>query len=274
MLNILVPTDFSDLSKVAIRYAIAMAKKMNGKVTLLHVVNTAQHASGARLRLRSLIDEFVKMAEKDFKPVLAEANKANKGGKPIRHAIELGPSFVDVVSRFAKKSKASLIITGTHGASGLKKVVMGSNTASLLEASNIPVLAIPATSSFKKIKLVVYATDLLNAAKEFKTLLSVVGKEKPLIHIVHVTTDKEAATVAESKLDKMVIKSKYKNVVVRVLVNENTPLAINNYIKKVKVDVLTMFPHKHSFFEKLFNRSVTKQLSFLNSAPLLAYKSK
>jgi hypothetical protein len=45
-------------------------------------------------------------------------------------------------------------------------------------------------------------------------------------------------------------------------------------VKKLKVDVLTMFPHKHGFFEKLFKPSVTKQLSFLNNAPLLAFKSK
>jgi nucleotide-binding universal stress UspA family protein len=274
MLNILVPTDFSDLSKVAMRYAIDMAKKMNGKVTLLHVIDTAQHASSMRLRLSSLIDELVKMAEEDFEAVLNEANKLNRGGKPIKYSIELGSTFVDAVAKFAKKHKANLIIMGTHGASGLKRVVMGSNTASLLEASNVPVLAIPSGSVFKKFRSVVYATDLLNTAKEFKTLLSIVSKEKPLIHIIHVAPDKKAATVAEGKIDKVVIKSGYKNVLVRVLVNENTSAAINTYVKKLKVDVLTMFPHKHGFFEKLFKPSVTKQLSFLNNAPLLAFKSK
>lgn len=273
MLTILVPTDFSDLSKVAMRYAIDMAKKMNGKVTLLHVIDTAQHASSMRLRLSSLIDELVKMAEEDFAALLAEANKYNKG-KPLNYSIELGSSFVDAVARFAKRHKANLIIMGTHGASGLKKVVMGSNTASLLEASNVPVLAIPSGSVFKKFRSVVYATDLLNVAKEFKSLLSIVSKEKPMIHIIHVVPDKKTATTAESKIDKVVIKSGYKNVLVRVLVNENTPAAINNYVKKLKVDVLTMFPHKHGFFERLFKPSVTKQLSFLNNAPLLAFKSK
>src|SRR5690606_27991475 len=238
MLNILVPTDFSDLSKVAMRYAIDMAKKMNGKVTLLHVIDTAQHASSMRLRLSSLIDELVKMAEEDFEAVLNEANKLNKGGRPIKYSIELGSTFVDAVAKFAKKHKANLIIMGTHGASGLKRVVMGSNTASLPETSNVPALAIPSGSVFKKFRSVLYATDLLNTAKEFKTLLSIVSKEKPLIHIIHVAPDKKAATVAEGKIDKVVIKSGYKNVLVRVLVNENTSAAINTYVKKLKVDVL------------------------------------
>jgi nucleotide-binding universal stress UspA family protein len=214
------------------------------------------------------------MAEEDIEAVLVEANKHNKGGKPIRHAIELGSSFVDAVARFAKRHKANLIVMGTHGASGLKKVVMGSNTASLLEASDVPVLAIPPAHVFKKFRSVVYATDLLNAAREFKTLLSIVSKEKPLIHVIHVAPDKKAATLAETKIDKVVMKSGYKNVLVRVLVNEHTPAAINNYVKKLKVDLLTMFPHKHGFFERLFKPSVTRQLSFLNNAPLLAFKSK
>jgi len=274
MLNILVPTDFSDLSKVAIRYALDMAKKMNGKVTLLHAIDTAQYASSMRLRLSSLIDELVKIAHEDFDVLLAEVNKMNKGGKPVKHAIEQGVSFVDTVAKFANKNKSNLIIMGTHGASGLKKVVMGSNTVSMLEASSIPVLAIPPDVTFKKLKSVVYASDLMNIQKEFKALLGVVGSEKPVIHIIHVAEDRIAATAAEEKIDKVVAKAGYKNVLVRVLVNKKRVPPISEYVTKIKIDMLTMFPHRHSFFEKLMKPSVTKQLSFLNNAPLLAFKSK
>ncbi|MBX2962251.1 MAG: universal stress protein [Cyclobacteriaceae bacterium] len=274
MLNILVPTDFSDLSKVAIRYAIDMAKKMNGKVTLLHVIDIAQHAASMRLRLSSLIDEMVKIAHEDFEGLLVEVNKMNKGGKPVKHAIEQGASFVDAVAKFAKSNKSDLIVMGTHGASGLKKVVMGSNTASMLEASSVPVLAIPANATFKKLKSVVYASDLLNIQKEFKLILGVISSEKPVIHIIHIAADRDAALVAEEKIDKVVTKSGYKNVLVRVIVNQKAVPPISDYVTKIKVDMLTMFPHKHTFFQKLMKPSVTKQLSFLNNSPLLAFKSK
>ena len=272
MLNILVPTDFSDLSKVAIRYALNMAKKMNGKVTLLYVVDIGDHAASMRLRLHSLIDELVKIAGEDFEQLMAEVNKLNKTGKPVGHKIEQGTSFVDTVSKFAKRNKCKLIVMGTHGASGLKKVVMGSNTASMLEASSIPVLAVPSEAAFKSLKSVVYATDLANTQKELKTMLSVVSSEKPVVHVIHVAANRDAAAEAEAKIDKIVAKVGYKNLLVRVLINKDPGTAINEYVTKIKVDMLTMFPHHYTFFEKLFKKSVTKQLTFYSNVPLLAFK--
>jgi nucleotide-binding universal stress UspA family protein len=274
MLNILVPTDFSDLSKVAIRYALSMAKKMHGKVTLLYVVDIGDHASSIRLRLHSLIDELVRIAEEDFEHLMAEVKKMNKTGKPVRYKIEQGASFVNTVSKFAKRNRCNVIVMGTHGASGLKKVVMGSNTASMLEASNIPVLAVPAEATFKSLKSIVYATDLENTQKELKAMLSIVADEKPVVHVIHIASDRDAATAAEARIDKIVSKVGYKNVLVRVLINKDPGAAINEYVTKIKVDMLTMFPHQYTFFEKLFKKSVTKQLTFYSNVPLLAFKGK
>jgi nucleotide-binding universal stress UspA family protein len=274
MLNILVPTDFSDLSKVAIHYALNMAKKMNGKVTLLHVADIGQHAASMRLRLHSLIDELLRIAEEDFVQLLGEMEKYNKTGKPLKYKIEQGTSFSDTVSDFAKRHRCNLIVMGTHGASGLEKVVMGSNTASMLEVSNVPVLAVPAEATFKSLKSVVYATDGLSTQKELKQVLGVVGNEQPVLHVIHVTTDRDTAAEAEAKIDKVVVKSGYKNVLVRVLINNDPVPAIHDYVTNIKVDMLAMFPHQYGFFEKIFKRSVTKELTYLNDVPLLAFKSK
>jgi nucleotide-binding universal stress UspA family protein len=225
-----------------------------------------------RLRLHSLIDELVKIAEDDFEQLMGEMKKYNKTGKPIKYKIEQGTSFIDTVSKFAKKNRMKIIVMGTHGASGLKKVVMGSNTASMLEASNIPVLAVPAEATFKALKSVVYATDLINTQKEMKALLAVLGTEKPVLHVIHVTADRSGSIDAEEKIDKVVAKLGYKNTLVRVLVNNDPVPAINEYVTKIRVDMLMMFPHHYSFFEKLFKRSVTKQMTFQNNVPLLAFK--
>jgi nucleotide-binding universal stress UspA family protein len=274
MLNLLVPTDFSDLSKVAIRYALSMARKMNGKVTLLHVADIGQHAASMRLRLHSLIDELIRIAEEDFAQLLSEMEKYNKTGKPLKYKIEQGTSFSDTVSDFAKRHRCNLIVMGTQGASGLEKVVMGSNTASMLEASNVPVLAVPAEATFKSLKSVVYATDGLSTQKELKQVLGVVGSEQPVLHIIHVTADRDTAAEMEAKIDKVVVKSGYKNVLVRILINNDPVPAIHDYVTNIKVDMLAMFPHHYGFFEKIFKRSVTKELTYQNDVPLLAFATK
>ena len=274
MLNILVPTDFSELSKVAIRYALDMAKKMEGKVTLVHIIDVTDHASSMRLRLSSLLSELRKISEEDFEELMQEVNAYNKTGKPVRYKIEQGSSFVKAVSKFAKKTRANLIVMGTHGASGLKKVVMGSNTATMLEHSGVTVLAVPSEAVFKSLKSVVYATDLKNTQQELKKILSTVKSENPLIHIIHVASDRTSVNAAEEMIDKVVSKVGYKNALVRVLTNTDPVPAINEYVVKIRVDLLAMFPHQYTFFERLVKRSVTKQLTYHNSVPLLAFKKK
>ena len=61
MINILVPTDFSGLSKVAIKYAIRFANKIDGNVTLLHVVTQVDTPrAGLRMRFQMLEKELLK----------------------------------------------------------------------------------------------------------------------------------------------------------------------------------------------------------------------
>ena len=67
MVNILVPTDLSDLSKVAVHYAIKIANKLDGTITLLHVINIIQPTRATmRLRLKTLEQELVDIAKEDI----------------------------------------------------------------------------------------------------------------------------------------------------------------------------------------------------------------
>src|SRR5918995_1497922 len=119
MVNILVPTDFSNLSKVAIEYAVKMANKFNGNVTLLHVIANvaAPIRSDLSSRIKAVGKQLVIDAEKDFAPILKHAEKLNKTSNPIVHKIEMGDSFSGIVKQFAKKNRSGLIVMGTRGAS-------------------------------------------------------------------------------------------------------------------------------------------------------------
>ena len=84
MINILVPTDFSKLSKVAIEYAVKMANALNGTVTLIHVMDRVLTPTRPSLReeAKALGREASAIAKQNFIPVLAEAEKLNRAGRP------------------------------------------------------------------------------------------------------------------------------------------------------------------------------------------------
>jgi nucleotide-binding universal stress UspA family protein len=183
-----------------------------------------------------------------------------------------GTSFNDAVKREAKKLHTGLIVMGTRGASGLKKYVLGSNTASVIEVSHVPVLAVPELGEFKSFKNVVYATDLRHTQKELKTLIPYLEKFNSTVHLLHVTSSLKEVSVLEKKIDAIVKKSGITKVVTKVIVNKDIRQAIDYYVKETNADMLTMFTHDINFYEKLFHRSMTRKMAFQSKIPLLAFR--
>jgi nucleotide-binding universal stress UspA family protein len=275
MINILIPTDFSELSKVAIRYAIRFANKVDGNITLLSVLTMPQASRASiRFKLRSLEREILTMTQEDLQSLVDEFGPTLKTKEPLKVRIVKGTSFNDTVVKEAKRLRSGMIIMGTRGASGIKKYIMGSNTAAVITATHIPVLVIPELAQFKNFRNVVYATDMRHLEKELKTLIPYLEKFESVVHLVHVTSSLKQVSAIEKKIDTIVSKSGYKNVIIRVLVNAKPEEALEHYVLTAKADLITTFTHQHGFYDRLFSRSLTRKMAFQSKIPLLAFKQR
>lgn len=275
MINILVPTDFSALSKVAVHYAIKIANKLNGRITLLHVITiTKPTRATMHEKIRTLEEDLIRFAERDLIRLFKQVSKTVKTTSPIQYSVVRSSDFTEAIKKEAKRLSTGLIVMGTKGASGLKKAVVGSNTASVIEWSNVPVLAVPDKAQFRGFKDIVYASDLKNLERELKTLILYADPFGSTVHLVHVVSSGKEVDDLEAKIDKVVKKLGYKNVVSLVLVDRYVEGAIDQYIGVCKADLLAMFTHNLNFYEKLFDRSMTRKMAFHSIVPLLAFKKK
>jgi nucleotide-binding universal stress UspA family protein len=273
MVNILVPTDFSDLSRVAINYAVKVANKLNGTLTLLHVVTVIQPTRASmRLRLEALEEELLRCAKEDMEMLIAELAGKLKTTKPLEYKIVQGSSFNATVKIEAKKLRSGLIVIGTRGANGLKKVVLGSNTASLIEISHIPVLVVPELAEFTSLKNLVYATDLMHLEDEIATMLPYVKIFESTLHIFHAASGAKAAAPAEAKIKAAIAGVDYGKFKIRVVADKEVDKAVETYVKETTSDLLATFTREHSVYEKLFERSLTRKLAFQSRLPLLAFR--
>jgi nucleotide-binding universal stress UspA family protein len=273
MVNILVPTDLSELSKIAVQYALKIVNKLGGTLTVLHMVTIIQPTRATmRLQLKSLERDLMETSREDMEAFVKTISKQLKTEVSIKVKVAKGTSFNDTVKREAKKLRTGLIVMGTKGASGLRKYVLGSNTASVIEISHVPVLAVPELGEFKSFKNVVYATDLRNVQKELKTLIPYLEKFNSTVHLLHVTSSLKEVSALEKKIDGIVKKAGVTNVICKVIVNKNIDEAIDYYVAESNADLLTMFTHDVSFYEKLFNRSMTRKMAFHSKIPLLAFR--
>lgn len=276
MMNILVPTDFSELSLVAIEYGIKMANRMDGTVILLHVMDKVVKPTRASMQAeaKAISRQASALARGRFISIVEEAERFNKTHHPIVVKIRRGRSFTNTVRLFAQRNHIGMIIMGTKGASGLSKYVLGSNTVSVMEASRIPVLAVPARAQFKNFKNIVYAADLKYLEPEVEAMKPYLRLLDATLHILHVCDKKTDCEQLQTDVKGILRQADYRKSTVMIKPGKPVDKAIDSYVKELKADMVIMFTHKRTAYENLFHRSMTKKMAFQSHVPLLAFKSK
>lgn len=273
-MKILLPTDFSKLSKVAAHYAAKLAKKFNAEIILLYAVfiNAPPRAQSA-LKTNQILDAMADNAEMEFISLINELKQEIGGKINIGYKIIKGYPVKDVVETFAHHNNIDLIIMGTKGASGLTKVLMGSNATAVIGNSNIPVISIPEHARFRHIKHIVYASDLLAVNREVKTLIQFAQLFNATIHVLHVISSNSTDKFDSIKMqDGLINNNNYPQISVQITVNEDIEAAIDEYLADINADMLAMFTHTPTLFEKIFGKSVTREMAFHSWIPLLSIK--
>ena len=135
MKTILVPFDGSEYSQKAFEKGLEIAEKFESKLIVLTVLQSKiPDTAGISLeRLQEIQDVATKMLKK-----LEE--KANSKNVKLTIKIIHNPSSSDGIVTFADKNNIDLIVMGSHGRTGLKKIVLGSVANGVLANSKCPIL--------------------------------------------------------------------------------------------------------------------------------------
>jgi nucleotide-binding universal stress UspA family protein len=141
--KILYPTDFSDLSLVALKYAKSFAEQYDAQLHCLHVIDEAYQywlAMGPDgVPVGPDINQLLQSAQEQMN-TLVEKNFSDMPAKIVTKIVT-GKPFVEIL-RYAREQAMDMIVIATHGRSGLKHVLMGSVTERVLRRSPCPVLTV------------------------------------------------------------------------------------------------------------------------------------
>jgi nucleotide-binding universal stress UspA family protein len=161
--SILIPTDFSDLSKSALKVGIAIANRQNASITLLHVIDKFVYLSPPEV--------FFPDAHIPIEIILTIENKIKKLSETIQIASGIqitGKVLIgipsDSISQLAFNENFSLIVMGTHGTSGLREFYIGSEAFRVIKNTKCPVLTIPGNWEKTYFKKVLFPIRLLSEA--------------------------------------------------------------------------------------------------------------
>ncbi len=139
--KVLVPIDFSDYSKSALKYAVSFVKHFNAKLILVYVVEPVIYPpdfSMGQIAIPSVdldmdrraLDELNKLAELEI-PADIQVLSVVKTGKP----------FIEIIET-AGEQDADLIIIATHGHTGMEHILFGSTAEKVIRKAPCPVLTL------------------------------------------------------------------------------------------------------------------------------------
>lgn len=132
--RILCPIDFSKYNQVANDYASALAQSTGASITYLHTyLPDPVYGDASLFDAEEHENRFRQKLEDEFQPTC--------DGVEATYAVVFGTP-ADRILRFAEENEIDMIVIGTHGRTGLKRLIMGSVAESIVRRATCPVLAI------------------------------------------------------------------------------------------------------------------------------------
>ncbi|MBF4521399.1 MULTISPECIES: universal stress protein [Acinetobacter] len=140
--NILVPVDGSETSFAAVAKAAELAKAFGSKITVVQVLTLDPYIAAEYITANQTND-LIERARASIVKTLEEAKqKFTEQGVEAETKLLEGQVIAREISNAAKELNADLIVIGSHGRTGLKKLFLGSVAQSILSEGTTPVLVV------------------------------------------------------------------------------------------------------------------------------------
>lgn len=268
MKKILVPTDFSENANLALRHAIEIANKLGATICILHAYQVATSAGNL-----VSIDHIVKAdREEELTALIREIKHLLAPNTRIESRISKGNS-VESICYSAEKLKADLIIMGTKGADGMKKLFLGSTSSNVILHTPIPVLAIPTDFQNFHLKNITLALDSkkIEDLTLLKSILNLVKGFNAVLDLLTVIDEDHPKASIDPDLEDY-LKNEGVDYTYFVVKAGHIVEGIRKFVAREKSDMLCLIHHPRGLFQNIFGASVAKEMVFDSGVPLMVLR--
>jgi nucleotide-binding universal stress UspA family protein len=288
--RILVPVDFSGYSKNACLFALDLARKLRADLKILHVyyapivdlvpitdaysiqidmdINLREMESRARKGLAEFVEDIRK-----------ESRKRGVEGVRIGYALREG-IVEDEIARVARDYKPGLVVLGARGKGDKQGDIVGSVVYRVLDRIRVPVLVIPANTSYeegKEVNNIVYATDFDDSDYlAIRRLIGIVSAFPVRIHCIHVSRDpgkKWDDVKMQAVRDYFGRVHKGLQVECHLLRGEDILKEVEEFTNARDIDLFALTNRKRNLIARLFNPGLTRKLINQGNVPLLVFRA-
>jgi len=270
MQTILVPVDFSPVSRNASVYAAELARLFNARLLLFHAYMLPTPVSEVPYVMVTA-DEMQQENEAYVKKEAAQLQATY--GIQVEWLVRIGIAS-DEIRELTKERPVDLIAMGMKGAGGLDKII-GSTTVNVIRKVKTPVLIVPHDAGYKPIQHITYASDFSykSSSTLFTPLQKIAQKLGAHIDILHVQKEvvKMEELAGRTATEKVFNNCEHDFVNVT---SHSVTQGINEYLQTHASELLVMVAHTHTFFERIFSKSRTASMAYETKIPLLVLQDK
>lgn len=276
MKSILLPTDFSENSWNAIQYALNFFEKDYCHFYLLNVtkLNDLVLVDTSYITTQEAIEEVhTKLSKKKLRAILKRISQEFPNNK--RHKFYVLADyqfFIESIRKHVKEKKIDLIVMGTKGASGLKKMIIGSNTGDVLAKVRCTTLVVPENAKFNNIAEIAFPTDLSFSyhIQTLQPILDILDEFSSFLRVLHINKKQEKLNRDQQRYKELLDDyfNGYKHSL-HFLTNDSIEDAVQCFVQSRNIDIITMVAKNLNYFQRILFLPTVKEISYHTDVPFL-----
>lgn len=273
--KILIPTDFSKTGLLAIEHAAFMARLYKADLYLLHTVEIRETYS--IYNPYSSITDLKEIEIIALKHLQELAEKLKKEfGLKAKILCSSGRMFAEVITA-VKENDIDLVVMGTHGASGLSELFIGSNAHKTVTVCPCPVITVQTNAKRVGFTNIVLPIDnSFPSRQKVYPAITLAKKYAAKIHILGLLdksrdTDPQKFQIKLDSVEKEIKKAglAYECKIVK---GDNLAIATMKYSKKIKADLVVVLTDHESNLSGMFLGAFAKQIVNHSRIPVMSIK--
>lgn len=274
--KILIPTDFSKTSLLAVEHAAFMARLCKADIYLLHAIEISESTYGVYNPAVVFIDikAIEKIAVKQLEDLAKKLRK--EYAITVKTLCCLGKIHTEVGAA-VKKNAIDLVVMGTHGVDGFNEFFIGSNAHKIVTKCPCPVITVQAhTKRLGFTKIILPVDDSFNSRQKVDYTIALAEKYAAKIYVLGLLnkngdTDPKKFKIKMDSIEKAIKKAglPYEFKIVK---DNNLAVAAMKYSQKVKADLIAVLNDHESDLNGMFLGAFAKQIVNHSRIPVMSIR--
>ncbi|WP_299113946.1 universal stress protein [uncultured Winogradskyella sp.] len=281
MKNVLLPTDFSDNSWNAIKYAINFFKDTPCNFYVLHVNKLNYHFTeevALYIDHNHIEEVYTKPAKKKLRLILKRISKLFPNHKNQKfYTLTDYNFFIESIRKTVNEKHIDFIVMGTKGATGLERIILGTNTADVITKVKCNTLAIPENAEFKPPNEIAFPTDysLTHNLQILEPIVDILEQFNASLKILHIAKT-DSSLSDEQQKNKELLEDYFSNhsYSFHYLTNRKVEDAIQCFVESRDINIICMVAKNLNYFQQILFHTRVEKISYHTDRPFLVLHEK